>query len=84
MKIMVRAAMAALSFASISPAIAEDGGDPAPNTFFTQLPGVIAQAPAQAPPSVATAQNAQGVQAEAPRAGQGPWLVPPIGKYLIQ
>jgi hypothetical protein len=41
MKIMVRATIAALSFANIGPAIAGDGGG------FIQLPGVIAQAPVQ-------------------------------------
>jgi hypothetical protein len=28
---------------------------PSPNTFFTSLPGVVAQAPAQNAPAVATA-----------------------------
>ena len=60
MKIMLRAAIAALSFANIGPAIASEGdGGTAPNTFFTELPGVVAQAPVQNAPSIAAAQNGQ-------------------------
>jgi hypothetical protein len=58
MKMMLRAAVSALSFASIGSAYANEGG-PVANTFFTELPGVIAQAPVQNAPSVATAQSGQ-------------------------
>jgi hypothetical protein len=62
MKIMLRTAIAAVSFASIGPAIASEGDGPAANTFFTQLPGPRAQATAQNAPAVATAQNGQPIE----------------------
>ena len=80
MSFMLRAALAAASIASIPPAIADEGG-PNPNTFFTQLPGVIAQAPAQNVPSIDTAPRWLAQQADT---GHSPWLFPPIGKYLDQ
>ena len=46
MKYTLRAAIAALSIGSIPPAMAgEDGSNP--NTVFTEIPGVIAHAPAR-------------------------------------
>ena len=49
MKIMLRAAIAALSFASIGSAYAGEIEGIQANTLFTQLPGVIAQAPGSRP-----------------------------------
>jgi len=79
MKIMLRAALAALSLASIGPAFAESEGGPNSNTQFTEIPGVIAQAPAQNAPAVATArtQSGQAVQVYATQSGRGTWLFPP-------
>ena len=57
MKIMLRAAIAALSLASIGPALADGGESPAANTHFTELPGVVAQA--QVPNAPVYAQNGQ-------------------------
>ena len=78
MKIMLRAALAALSIASIGPAFADsgDGGQQA-NTLFTELPGVIAQAPVQNAPAVATAQSGAAVQAYVTGSQHGTWLFPP-------
>jgi hypothetical protein len=76
MKITVRAAMVAISIASISPAFAGDGDGQVANTYFTQLPGVIAQAPAPQAPSVATAQNGH-VLTYAANSSRGTWLFPP-------
>ena len=76
MKIMLRTALTALSIASISPAFAEGGDGTIPNTYFTQLPGVVAQAPVQNP-SVATAQNGQGVHAYVTNSNHGIWLFAP-------
>jgi hypothetical protein len=45
-----------------------------PDTFFKQLPGVIAQAPIQAP-VVATAQNGQAVRAYVTQSNRGTWLL---------
>ena len=77
MKIMLRATIAALSFASIGSAIAGEGGGPVANTFFTSLPGVIAQAPVQNAPAVATAQNGQAVHAYVANSNRGTWLFQP-------
>jgi hypothetical protein len=80
MKFVLRAAIAAMSIGSIPPAMA-GGGGPNPNTFSTELPGVVAQAPAQNGPSIEATQHGQAVQTYT-QSGRGPWLVPPIGKYL--
>lgn len=60
MKIMIRAAMVALSLAGIGTAYAGDGGDPVPNTQFTEIPGVLAQVQVQSNQAVAAAQNHSG------------------------
>ena len=77
MKIMLRAAIAAFSIASIGAAHADDGQGQLPNTLFTQLPGVIAQAPVQSAPIVATAQNGQAVHAYVASSSSGTWLFQP-------
>jgi hypothetical protein len=81
MKFAIRAALAALSIGSIPPAFADESG-PNPNTFFTERPGVIAEAPAQSAP--ATTQRGQEQKQDYTQSGRGPWLFPPIGKYLDQ
>jgi hypothetical protein len=78
MKFVLRAAIAAVSIGSIPPAMAGEGG---PNPNSTEVPGVIAQAPAQNIPSIDAKQYGQAAQAYT-QPGRGPWLVPPIGKYL--
>ncbi len=56
---------------------ASEGG-PAPNTWFTQLPGVIAQAPMQAPSAVAQQQDSAPTAAFATGShSSGTWLFPP-------
>jgi hypothetical protein len=72
MKTMFLAAAAALSLGTGS-AYASEGGQVA-NTFFTSLPGVIAQAPVQNAPAVATAQNGQAARAYATQSSHGTWL----------
>ena len=74
MKTMMLAAVAALSLASTA-AFANEGG-PEANTLFTEIPGVIAQAPVQNP-AVATAQNGQSVQVYSTQSSQGTWLFAP-------
>lgn len=76
MRITLRTALAALSIASITPAFASDGGQ-APNSFFTELPGVIAQAPVQNVPTLGTAQNGQAVGTYMTNSQSGTWLFPP-------
>jgi hypothetical protein len=76
MKTMLLAAAAALSLGIGSAYAASEGGQVA-NTFFTSLPGVIAQAPVQNAPAVATAQNGQAARAYATQSSHGTWLFPP-------
>jgi hypothetical protein len=76
MKTMLLAAAAALSL-SAGAAYADGGDGPAANTFFTELPGVVAQAPVQNAPAVATAQNGQAVHAYVANSNRGTWLFPP-------
>jgi hypothetical protein len=79
MRIMLRAALAALSIGSIPPAIADEGGlNP-----VTRVPGVIAQAPAQNAPAINMAQRGQAGSIDI-QSSRSPWLFPPIGKYLDQ
>jgi hypothetical protein len=73
MKIILRAAIAALGIASIGPAFAGEIEGIQPDTFFTQLPGVIAMAPVQ-DPSVATAQSGQAAHIYATQSSRGTWL----------
>ena len=92
MKTMLIAAAAGLSLVASTAAYAGDGDGPAANTFFTQLPGVVAQADVPNAPTYAQnrpvqsqqAQNGQAVHTYATQSSRGPWLFPPIGKYLDQ
>jgi hypothetical protein len=78
MKTMFLAAAAALSL-GVGAAYAGDGEGPQANTLFTSLPGVIAQAPVQNAPAVATAQNGQAVHTYATQSNHGTWLFAPNG-----
>lgn len=79
MKFVLRAALAAASIASIGSAYAGEGEGAAVNTQFTSIPGVVAQAPAQNAPAVATASNGASVRVYGTRSSQGTWLFPPNG-----
>ena len=79
MKIMLRAALAAASIARIGSAYAGEGEAVVSNTQFTAIPGVVAQAPVQNAPAVATAQNGQAVPVYVTRSNQGTWLFAPNG-----
>jgi hypothetical protein len=70
---MFLAAAAVLSLGIGSAFAASEGGQIA-NTQFTELPGVIAQAPVQNAPPVATAQNGQAVHAYVSNSSRGTWL----------
>ena len=72
MRTMFIAAAAALSL-GVGSAYAGEIEGITPDTFFKQLPGVIAQAPVQAP-AVATAQNGQAVHVYVSQASNGTWL----------
>jgi hypothetical protein len=73
MKTMFLAAATMLSL-GIGSAYACDGDIPQADTFFTELPGVIAQAPVQNAPLVATAQGGQATQAYVANSNRGTWL----------
>ena len=75
MKTMLLAAAAALSL-GIGSAYADSEGGQIANTQFTEIPGFLAQAPAQNAPAVATAQNGR-VQTYATQSSHGTWLFPP-------
>jgi len=78
MKTMFLAAAAALSL-GVGAAYAGEGDGAVANTYFTSLPGVVAQAPAQNAPSVATAQNGQAVHSYVTQSSHGTWLFAPNG-----
>jgi hypothetical protein len=73
MKTTILAAATMLSL-GIGSAYAGDGDVPQADTFFTELPGVIAQAPVQQAPLVATAQVGQATQAYVANSNRGTWL----------
>jgi hypothetical protein len=76
MNLTIRAGIAALSIASIAPAFAGEAGTD-PVTFFTQLPGVVAQAPAQHAPAIGSAKNGQTALAYVTQSNRGTWLFQP-------
>src|ERR1700733_8266180 len=97
MKIMLRAAIEALSIASIGPALADGGDGPEANTFFPELPGVVAQADVPNAPTYAQngqqnrqaqtqqAQNGQaahGYGVYSTQSSRGTWLFPPTGNAV--
>ena len=74
MRPMIIAAVAAMGLTG-GVAYAGDGEGPAANTLFTQIPGVVAQAPAGNLPSTGTAQQTGPVDN---RSGHSRWLSPPV------
>ena len=87
MRTMLLAAAAGLSLAASTVAYADGGQGIEPNTKFTQLPGVVAQA--DVPNASAYAQNrqvqpqqaqsGQRVHVYVSRSNQGTWLFAPNG-----
>jgi hypothetical protein len=73
MKTFLIAAGAALSL-GMGIAYAGDGDVPAANTQFTEIPGVIADAPMLHAPEVATARNGQAVEVYVTQSSRGTWL----------
>jgi hypothetical protein len=74
---VLRAATVVLSI-GIGSAYAGDGDGAAANTLFTEIPGVVPQAPVQSAPSVAMAQNGRAIHTYGTRAlDQGVWLFAP-------
>ena len=77
MKFAIRAGLMALSIGSISPAFAGESGH-----NRNMSPVVIAETPAQNAPVAATPRG-QEPRTDA-QSSRGPWLFPPLGKYLDQ
>jgi hypothetical protein len=73
MRTMLLATAAALSL-GIGSAYADSEGGQIANTQFTEIPGFLAQAPAQNAPAVATAQNGQAVQTYVTQSSHGTWF----------
>ena len=71
MRTMLLAAAAGLSLAASTAAYADGGDGPVANSFFTELPGVVAQA--DVPNASAYAQNRQ-VQIQQAQNAQGPHI----------
>ena len=77
MKTMMLATAAVLAL-GVGAAFAGDGDDTVANTFFTQLPGVVAQAPSQQVPSaVARNQGGPPTAAFVTSHSSGTWLFQP-------
>ena len=76
MKTMFLAAAAALTL-GIGSAYAGDGEGPVANTQFTEIPGVVSQAPVQNVSPEATAQNDQATQTYVVRSNRGTCLFAP-------
>lgn len=85
MKTLLLAVAAGLSLAASTAAYADGGQSIEPNTFFTQLQGVVAQADVPNAPTYGQswqvqtqqAQNGQGAHVYVSRSNQGTWLFPP-------
>jgi hypothetical protein len=82
MRTMLLAAAAGLSLAASTAAYADGGDGPAANSFFTELPGVVAQADVPNASAYAQnrqvqpqqAQNGQGTHVYATQSSRGTWL----------
>jgi hypothetical protein len=76
MKIMLIAAAAALSL-GVGSAHADSGDGLVPNTQFTEIHGVIAQAPVRSVPPIATAQSGNAIRTYMATSNRGTWLFQP-------
>ena len=80
MKTMLLAAAAALSL-GVGSAYADGGDGPAANTFFTELPGVVAQA--QVPNAPVYAQKRTGADPAGPERAGGTHLRHPVEPWHL-
>ncbi len=75
--LVLRAATMVLSL-GIGTAYAGDGDGTVVNTLFSEIPGVVPQAPMQTAPSVGTAQYGRAIHAYSTRSQhEGVWLFAP-------
>lgn len=77
MRTMLFTVGAVVTLSAFGVAYAGEGEGVVPNTQFTQLPGVVAEAPAQNAVPVMTAANARSPQYYFTRSNRGTWLFPP-------
>jgi hypothetical protein len=77
MRTILRAAVAIVGIASVSPALAGDGEGPVANTLFTEYQGVISQVPGQGTPVVMVAGDRDQSAAYETQSSHGTWLFPP-------
>lgn len=82
MTIVLRAAIAVLSLASIGSAYAGEAERTSGTIGSAETTTVIAQAQVGDVPSVATAQSGHAVEAQETQPSRRIWLFPPIGNYL--
>jgi hypothetical protein len=78
MRTLFRAAIAALSVASITPAIAGEGEGPVANTQFTLLADAVAQAPVASSSLTVVAQDRNPATAYATHSHHVVSLFPPL------
>jgi hypothetical protein len=76
LKILLRAAIMAASFATISSAYAGEGDGTTADTAFTLLPGVVAQASGPNDPSSFMAQDDGAASIHGAHSQDGIWLFP--------
>ena len=77
MKTMMLATAAVLGL-GVGAAFADSEGGTVGITQFTELPGVVAQAPVQNAPAIATSQNGQAVHTYVTQSrSHGTWLFAP-------
>ena len=74
MRNLLFAVGAVVTLSAFGVAYAGEGEGVVPNTRFTELPGVVAEAPAQNASPVATAANPPSTRAYVTRSNQGTWL----------
>jgi hypothetical protein len=81
MKTMILAATATLTL-GFGSAYADSSGGQTPNTFFTQLPGMMAKPATGSAPTATTTQTSSGrpVQLYASQSSPGTWLYQPQAK----
>jgi hypothetical protein len=77
MRAMLFAVGTVMALSAFGVAYAGEGEGVFPNTRFTQLPGVVAEASAQVGAPVAMVPNGPSTQSYVTRSRQGTWLFPP-------
>ena len=77
MKTLFLAGVMLFGLASTMARAEESEGGPEANTLFTEITGVVAQAPVQSAPADAIARNGQSVHVYGTHSSYGTWLFEP-------